>query len=139
AGGIVKELVTCWTVVLLISGAYLWWPRKGWQVRGVWLPRLRAGPRTAFRDLHALSGLYAWCVALTIACTGLAYTTLWGSGYRLAERVEAALGPRKPPPKPPPSPSPSESADVPADEIVAVARRNLPGASISVFFPRNRQ
>jgi uncharacterized iron-regulated membrane protein len=139
AGGIIKELVTCWTIVLLLSGAYLWWPRKGGPVWGVWLPRLRASSRTAFRDLHALSGVCVWFVALTIAGTGLAYSTLWGSGYRLAERVETAFGTRRPPPKPPPSDSSPESADLPADEIVAVARRNLPGASVSVLFPRNRQ
>ena len=137
-GAIVKELVTCWTIVLLLSGAYLWWPRKGWQVWGVFLPRLRAQSRMAVRDLHALSGLYIWCLALTIACTGLAYTTLWGSGYRLAEKMETAFGTRKPSP-PPPSSSPTEAADVSADEIVAIARQHLPGASITVLFPRNRQ
>jgi len=138
-GGIVKELVTCWTIVLLLSGAYLWWPRKGRPIWGVWLPRLRAHPHIVFRDLHAMTGLYVWCVALTIACTGLAYSTLWGSGYRLAERMEKALGSRKPPPKPPPSCSSPESPDLPADEIVAIAKQNLPGACITILFPRNRQ
>jgi uncharacterized iron-regulated membrane protein len=139
-GSIIKELVTCWTIVLLLSGAYLWWPRQGWRIRGVFLPRLVVRSRMAVRDWHALSGLYAWCVALTIACSGLAYTTLWGSYcYKLAEKLDTALGTRKPPPPPPSSRSATEAADVSADEIVAIARQLLPGASLTVFFPRNRQ
>lgn len=138
-GSIIKELVTCWTIVLLLSGAYLWWPRKGWQIRGVFLPRVRVSGRMLTRDVHALSGFYAWCVALTIACTGLPFTTYWGSGFRLAENLETSLGTRKPPPRPPSSRSATEAADASADEIVAIARQLAPGASYTVFFPRDRQ
>jgi uncharacterized iron-regulated membrane protein len=91
------------------------------------------------RDVHALSGIYAWFVALTIACTGLPFTTLWGSAFRLAENMEKALGTRKPPLAPPISRSATEAADVSPDEIVASARQRLPGASFNVFYPRDRQ
>ena len=34
------ELAASWALVLLVSGLYLWWPRKGSRVWGVLLPRL---------------------------------------------------------------------------------------------------
>ena len=43
-GALVVELTTCWTIVLLLTGAYLWWPRKDRRFWGVLLPRLRGHP-----------------------------------------------------------------------------------------------
>ena len=60
----VVELVTCWTIVLVISGVYLWWPRRRERVWGTFLPRLRRHPYVALRDLHAVSGFYVAAVAL---------------------------------------------------------------------------
>ena len=54
-GRVIVELTTCWTIVLLATGFYLWWPRRKKGALGVWLPRLRAKPYTLLRDLHTLS------------------------------------------------------------------------------------
>ena len=48
-GRIVVELTTCWTMVLVATGIYLWWPRKANQLWGVWLPRLRRKPYILLR------------------------------------------------------------------------------------------
>jgi uncharacterized iron-regulated membrane protein len=134
-GNVVVELTTCWTIVLLLTGAYLWWPRRGRQLWGVWLPRLRAHPYVVLRDLHAVCGLYAGCVALIIAGTGLVYSVLWGSAYNLVAR--AGEGFQRP--EPPRSRSPAGTDALGVDEAVAIARRNLPGASLTIFFSNDRE
>ncbi|MFH5804177.1 PepSY-associated TM helix domain-containing protein [Alienimonas sp. DA493] len=85
-GRIVVELATCWTIVLFLTGAYLWWPRRKEKVRGVWLPRWSAKPYTLLRDLHALAGIYLWPVCLTILVTGLFYTLVWGESFHVVSR-----------------------------------------------------
>jgi uncharacterized iron-regulated membrane protein len=84
--------------------------------------------------LHAACGLYVWCIALTIACTGLVYSTLWGSGYALAAKISGVPGSREPTQ----SRSPPEAANLSVDELIATVRQYLPGASITVNFPRDR-
>ena len=82
-GRVVVEVVTCWTVVLLGTGLYLWFPRRP-TIRGVLVPRLNAHPYTVLRDCHAIAGACLLPVALTIALTGLVYSLVWGSGYSYA-------------------------------------------------------
>src|ERR671917_142258 len=49
------EIVAGWSIVLLVTGVYLWWPRgqrRG--LRGVLLPRFHLrGKRLLWRDIHA--------------------------------------------------------------------------------------
>ena len=75
-GRIAVEWATSWCLLLMLSGAYLWWPRgrKG----GAWWPRRGVVGRQRLRDLHALAGAYALPVLLAIAATGLFWTTLAG-------------------------------------------------------------
>ncbi|MGD9720092.1 MAG: PepSY-associated TM helix domain-containing protein [Pirellulales bacterium] len=131
-GRIVVELVTCWTIVLLVSGVYLWWPRKGRQVWGAWLPRLRRHPYVALRDLHAVCGFYAALVAIIIAATGLLYTYVWGRGYAYAAVQSGAYDVFLKPPK---SESPAGAARLPLDQIAAIAGRELPGCTLGVSIP----
>ena len=42
AGSWLLELGACWTIVMVLSGLYLWWPRDGRGWRAL-LPRLRSG------------------------------------------------------------------------------------------------
>jgi uncharacterized iron-regulated membrane protein len=81
-GRIVIELTTCWAIVLVATGMYLWWPRKWNQLWGVWLPRLRRKPYVALRDLHSVGGIYVGIIAILISLTGLIYTYAWGSGFQ---------------------------------------------------------
>ncbi len=92
-GRAVVETVTCWTIVLLGTGLFPWWPRRPRALRGVLVPRLRARPCTVLRDLHAITGAVLLPIAMTIAFTGLVYTLIWGSGYSSASAA-AATAPR---------------------------------------------
>lgn len=132
-GRIVVELTTCWTVVLVITGVYLWWPSKSDQIWGVWLPRLRAKPYIILRDLHSLSGFYIAAIAITIALTGLIYSYVWGTGFQYAARKTDAYDMFS---KPMQSRSPPDAKDVSIDRIVEVAKQKLPGNNLTVWFPR---
>jgi uncharacterized iron-regulated membrane protein len=132
-GRIVVELVTCWTIVLLVTGAYLWWPRRGNQLWGAWLPRLRRHPYVALRDLHAVGGAYVAVIALTMAGTGLLYTYVWGSGYQLAALKTNAYEIFTNPPQ---NTSPPEAPSLAIDRIVEIAQQKMPGYTLSVTLPR---
>jgi uncharacterized iron-regulated membrane protein len=76
------ELAACWGLVLLVSGLYLWFPRKGSRVWGVLLPRLnRKNGRVFWRDLHAVSGVYGALVIGFLILTGLPWAGLWGNKF----------------------------------------------------------
>jgi uncharacterized iron-regulated membrane protein len=133
-GRIVIELVTCWTIVLLITGAYLWWPRgsgQGWWA-GALVPRRTRKPYVLLRDLHAVSGIWLLPIIFVVACTGLIYTFVWGSGYAYAAQKTGAYAFVANPPKS------TVTADgrLPLEQIVAVAREHCPaGSTLSVNFP----
>ncbi|WP_244061470.1 PepSY-associated TM helix domain-containing protein, partial [Aeromonas caviae] len=52
------ELAAGWGIVLLVSGLYLWWPRKGPGVGGILWPRMHQRGRLWWRDLHAVVGFW---------------------------------------------------------------------------------
>lgn len=83
-GRVLVELATSWGLVLLLTGAYLWWPRGKNRVRGVWLPRLRGKPYVVLRDLHAVCGVYTLAFAAILLATGLFVSQIWGTGYTWA-------------------------------------------------------
>jgi len=89
-GSFVVELVASWTVVLILTGLWLWWPRS---VRGggVLWPRLGAGRRTAWRDLHAVTGFWVSGLALFLLLTGLPWTTVWNDAFKEVRRVTGTL------------------------------------------------
>ena len=80
-GRIAIEWATSWTLMLMLSGAYLWWPRG--KTGGAWWPRrgARIAPRQRLRDLHAVFGAYALPCVMAIAATGL-FWTVWAGEDR---------------------------------------------------------
>ena len=131
-GRIVVELTTCWTIVLVATGVYLWWPRKWNQVWGVWLPRLRKKPYVVLRDLHTVTGLYVAIIAIVISLTGLIYTYVWGRPYQYAARSE----PNDMFAQPMVSKSPPDAKELPIDRFIELGHEKMPGKSLTVWFPR---
>lgn len=132
-GRIIVELTTCWTIVLLATGIYLWWPRKCSRLWGVWLPRLRRKPYIVLRDLHAVGGIYLAVVAIVIALTGLIYTYVWGSGFQYAARKTDAYDMFS---KSMVSKCAPEAKDLPLDRFVEIAQQKMPGNTLTIWFPR---
>lgn len=77
-GRIAIEWASSWALLLLLSGAVLWWPRGKRRGGGVWWPRRAISGRQWLRDLHAVVGAYAVPVLLAITATGLMWTLLAG-------------------------------------------------------------
>ena len=93
AGSWLLEIGACWTLVMVLTGLYLWWPRDGRGVRAL-VPRLRQGRRTLWRDLHACVAV--WCALLIVAflCTALPWTSFWGG--QVLQPLQRAIGQQMP-------------------------------------------
>lgn len=131
-GRVIVETDTCWTVVLLLTGLYLWFPRRS-TLAGVLVPRLRAKPYTVLRDLHAITGVVTLPVALTVVLTGLVYSFIWGAGYSSVSSggVGAAASLK--------STSPPDAPPLPLDRAVAVTRAHYPKATfVDVLLPAKK-
>jgi len=89
AGEYGVELVASWALVLFLTGLYLWWPRPRFTVWGFLLPRLRAGGRIFWRDLHAVPAVWLAAATLFLLSTGLLWTKAAGGWYRT---LSAAVG-----------------------------------------------
>lgn len=76
----VVEIVAGWAIILVATGLFLWWPRG----RGVGVVAIKAGDpgrRPFWRDLHAVTGLYAGGVIAFLALTGMPWSAFWGDQY----------------------------------------------------------
>jgi uncharacterized iron-regulated membrane protein len=89
-GSILVELAACWAIVLIITGLYLWWPRKASGMAGVIYPRFRAGSRIFWRDIHAVTGIWISTLALFLLVTGLPWATIWGAALKEVRSFELA-------------------------------------------------
>ena len=84
-GSWIVELAAAWAVVMIVTGLFLWWPRNAKGLAGVLYPRLNAGGRTFWKDIHSVTGIYVSFFALFLLFTGLPWAKAWG-GYLKAAR-----------------------------------------------------
>lgn len=92
-GTLFVELTAGWTIILLATGIYLWWPRPALRVKGVFVPRLRQGSRIFWRDMHAVTAMYMSSIVLVLLITGLPWTSVWGG---LFKQLQSATGQARP-------------------------------------------
>ncbi|MCC6925532.1 PepSY domain-containing protein [Novosphingobium sp.] len=95
------ELVACWTLVMMATGIWLWWPRK-WKAKGVFVPRLGTSGRRYWRDLHSIPSIFNALFVILLVLTGLPWSAFWGPQFaRLGDVVPfVAASPNfKAPPK----------------------------------------
>ncbi|PIR39823.1 MAG: hypothetical protein COV35_00560 [Alphaproteobacteria bacterium CG11_big_fil_rev_8_21_14_0_20_39_49] len=76
-GGIIVELVACWTLVTVITGLYLWWSR-GKKKRSILLPDIGQKGRKLWREFHAVTGAWGGLWIMAIIITGLPWSVVWG-------------------------------------------------------------
>ncbi|AWN50791.1 PepSY domain-containing protein [Methylobacterium sp. 17Sr1-1] len=88
ANGLI-EAVAGFTLILVLSGIYLWWPRG--QSGGVVSVRGTPARRVWWRDLHAVTGFVAGAGLFFLAATGLPWSILWGEQVRAVSN-RAGLG-----------------------------------------------
>jgi uncharacterized iron-regulated membrane protein len=86
---LVLELLGVWTLVLVFSGLFLWWPRRtrskargtakgSGTVLGV---RRGVTGRARLRDLHGMSGLLVISLVVVTVVSGLGWSTYWGANF----------------------------------------------------------
>lgn len=134
-GRLVVELTTSWTLVLLVSGVFLWWPDRWSRVWGVWLPRLRSNPYVVLRDLHTVGGVILAPVIALIAFTGLFFTVVWLWSFNGVSNG-AGNFPRDLLAAPPSQAQSAKATPVSVDVAVAAARERFPHQTLSLTLPK---
>ncbi|MBT2133039.1 PepSY domain-containing protein [Croceibacterium sp. LX-88] len=86
-GSALVEIAACWTIVMILTGLFLWWPRGGAGLAGVVWPRLRRGKRVFWRDIHAVTGLWVSIGAVFLIASGLPWATNWSAYLREVRAV----------------------------------------------------
>lgn len=89
------EIVAGWSIVLVATGLFLWWPRRA-GLGGVVTVRATPARRLFWRDLHAVTGLFAGGLIVFLAATGMPWSAVWGAQARKIT-TEAGLGRPRPP------------------------------------------
>ncbi|MGH8082972.1 MAG: PepSY-associated TM helix domain-containing protein, partial [Lysobacter sp.] len=80
-GDAIVELAACWALLLIATGAYLWWPReRGW--RWALSPQWRERGRPFWRSLHSSVGAWTAALIVFLILTGLPWAGVWGDLLR---------------------------------------------------------
>ncbi|WP_321489012.1 PepSY domain-containing protein [uncultured Hyphomonas sp.] len=94
AGSLVVEIMACWTIILLVTGLFLWWPRGDvwWRI---FLPDFRAsGPgRETWKKVHGAAGAWIGSLAIIMLISGLPWTQVWGDGFTRAKELVGMKSP----------------------------------------------
>ncbi|MEN9507360.1 MAG: hypothetical protein RI958_3286 [Actinomycetota bacterium] len=83
-GDLVLEILGVWTLVLVMSGLYLWFPRRSRvqsAVRRNWFIRRGVSGRARWRDLHGTGGVLMFAVMALTIVSGLAWSTYWSEQF----------------------------------------------------------
>ena len=86
-GSMLVELAASWAIIMVLTGIYLWWPRRTGGLAGVLYPRLWTGRRIFWRDLHAVSGLWMTLPVLFLLVSGLPWAANWGAYLDAARQL----------------------------------------------------
>ena len=74
------ELAASWTIVMILTGLYLWWPRPLRAAGTLW-PRLSLRGRPLLKDLHRVTGFWIAGLVLVMLASGLPWAGVWGSAF----------------------------------------------------------
>lgn len=75
------ELAASWTIVMILTGLYLWWPRP-FRLAGIVWPRLSLRGRPLLKDIHRVVGFWIAGLILVMLASGLPWTGVWGSSFQ---------------------------------------------------------
>ena len=129
-GRVIVGTSTLLFVFILLTGLFLWWPKKLKGVGKRLKISLRQGRQRLFTDLHTVGGVYVFVLLLAMAMTGLTWSFEWYRtgfykvfGAEMAEMAEGGKGdkgdkgPKKDKSKDAPREEGAEQAKLPASYI----------------------
>lgn len=93
AGSWLLEIGASWTIVMVLTGLYLWWPRDGRGLRAL-VPRLRSGGWMFWRELHACVAVWFSILIVLFLLTALPWTSFWGGTW--LQSLQGATGQETP-------------------------------------------
>ena len=82
------ELAASWTIVMIVTGLYLWWPRP-FAAAGTFWPRASLRGRRLLKDVHRVTGFWIAGLVLVMLASGLPWAASWGGIF---QSVRAELG-----------------------------------------------
>lgn len=86
-GSNIVELAASWTIIMILTGLYLWWPRQTRGLAGIVYPRIRCGSRIFWRDLHSVIGVWISGLVLFLLVSGLPWAKAWGGYFKAARQL----------------------------------------------------
>jgi len=85
-GTTIVELVASWFIVLILTGLYVWWPKKNTGSGGFLTIRFSKGKRTLFRDLHSVVGFWLSIFMFIILAGGMPWTDVFGDQLKWVQK-----------------------------------------------------
>jgi uncharacterized iron-regulated membrane protein len=74
------EAASSLTIMLLVTGLYMWWPRDKGLLQSL-VPNVAAKGRTLWKELHITSGAVISVFLLLFMLSGLAWAGIWGGKF----------------------------------------------------------
>lgn len=71
------EIAISFTILLILTGVYMWWPSKG-QSKWRAATTVRGKGRSMWRNLHSVTGVWIAVILLFFCISGLSWTSVWG-------------------------------------------------------------
>jgi uncharacterized iron-regulated membrane protein len=79
-GSMIVELAASWAIVMILTGLYLWWPRK------LFFPRLGS-----WKDIHSVTGIWISFCVLFLLISGLPWAKTWGNYLKKVRQTTQAM------------------------------------------------
>ncbi|TWT95671.1 PepSY-associated TM helix domain-containing protein [Neorhodopirellula pilleata] len=80
-GSYLVELAASWTIIMVVTGAVLWMPRRA-RLAGVVYPRITRKGKVFWKDLHSVVGFWSAGLIVFLIATGLPWSTFWGDYFK---------------------------------------------------------
>lgn len=94
-GSNLVELTASWTIILVLTGLVLWWPRNMRGLGGIAYPRFHKGQRVLWRDLHSVTGVWVSFLVLFLLVSGLPWAKFWGDYFRTVRMLTGTASARQ--------------------------------------------
>jgi len=85
-GTLFVELVASWFIVLALTGIYIWWPARGFSIKGFFLVRTKASRRVFWRDMHSVLAFWMSVFMLIILAGGMPWTNIFGDNLAWVQK-----------------------------------------------------